>query len=488
MLPIKRTLNSLISKAAQIAYPVNDQATIIEGQYLCDFTSSIASHIYHTYKKGEVSFGLFNPREIADGIFVNVNKHELIDKVTIGGQGEIEVTLSNRYLSNALNSVLSNEKVLISSEIPQKTYSILLTGPTLDEGLELFHVRELLLSESMKKCNELLGIPTSSQFLFRNTIKSRSSQDSKELNELSAAPQSFINSNLTDFIKNRFGLDFDFLCKRLKTNVTSIYASDLLQDKWLKSSENSDLIMNYFENKWVIDFINIAKTFAEGYKNIVYVVRQYEESYEILKIIKEINNKITENLATKRLGEVLSVDRRLNDQPIHIVLDFFIGASLNHIPKCYDPDELIMSAIKYSILKKPFEETVLLNLDTVLKKTNKSFFGPIAVYNHLEQKLEAGNFSQKNREIPLKDIENSIELRKLAIDLCLFPDAVFESSSNFSAQYLCDWLERTSEKYMLVDTYLDKDMNPGMQKIVHTFFTKAFEIIGIDAKSVLRKN
>lgn len=208
MLAIRKTLKSILTKATRVAYPVDETAKIEPNIMRCDYISTVARDVYDKYKKVDVCFGLFNPREIADGIFVNVERSEIIDKVKIGGMGELEIWLNNNYLVKSMNNVLKQKKIRILNEEKRGDHMILITGPKLNQEFDLFHIRELFVADAIKNCDDSLGNSTKSRIIIYDNL--RSSNYETEVN--TQDPNKFDLSGLSEFVRSQLKDEFDFVC------------------------------------------------------------------------------------------------------------------------------------------------------------------------------------------------------------------------------------------------------------------------------------
>lgn len=55
----------------------------MQGGYSEDFVFNVPEIIFQKYRNGPVCFGLFKSSEVADAIFVNIDRGELIKRVMI---------------------------------------------------------------------------------------------------------------------------------------------------------------------------------------------------------------------------------------------------------------------------------------------------------------------------------------------------------------------------------------------------------------------
>lgn len=115
--------------------------------------------------------------------------------------------------------------------------------------------------------------------------------------------------------------------------------------KYNKKS-NNDASNFYSAVKSVIDSYNIVDAGLNNYQKITMFHKQYEDLDQLSAFIKN-NENINKIFISKRIGDVIPIDKKLHKLPIHTLLDFVQGVSFNHIPKCYDSEKLVFSAVKY---------------------------------------------------------------------------------------------------------------------------------------------
>jgi hypothetical protein len=110
MIPIKSRLTSIFTSAISTAFPVKDVAQIEYSKH-SDLVCKSPSQIYNKYRKEQVCFGLFNSREIADCIFVNVERDYLIKRVEVSGMGDLKIFLNDEFLYNAVGDIYENQRI-----------------------------------------------------------------------------------------------------------------------------------------------------------------------------------------------------------------------------------------------------------------------------------------------------------------------------------------------------------------------------------------
>ena len=104
---LQLNLKALLSKAVQRAYPVTLPVSlgVPKPSQNCDFVSQVPGEIFDKYQKEGVCYGLFNAREVADGVFVHIERSPLVRKVKVNGLGELELTLEEGFLETVLEEI-----------------------------------------------------------------------------------------------------------------------------------------------------------------------------------------------------------------------------------------------------------------------------------------------------------------------------------------------------------------------------------------------
>lgn len=151
---LKQDLKTLISTAVQRAYPVRlpIPLDLPKASQNCDFVCKAPGEIYEKYQKEGVCFGLFNARELADGVFVHIEKSPMLRKVKVNGLGELEFTLEEVFLDSVLGEI--NGKFELESRGKQlEGVNLMLNWPTQSSTL-----RACLSAQSIQRCFSRLGI------------------------------------------------------------------------------------------------------------------------------------------------------------------------------------------------------------------------------------------------------------------------------------------------------------------------------------------
>lgn len=154
MIPIKSRLTSIFTSAISTAFPVKDVAQIEYAKH-SDLACKSPSLIYNKYRKEQVCFGLFNSREIADCIFVNVERDYLIKRVEVSGMGDLKIFLSDEFLYNAIGDIYHNQRIY-GKEIEGKSRVIMMKGLR-DVNTEGSVMKDRYYAETYKRIYEAMG-------------------------------------------------------------------------------------------------------------------------------------------------------------------------------------------------------------------------------------------------------------------------------------------------------------------------------------------
>ena len=112
MKSVGRELRGMVEFALRRAYPVKEAVSFYPPRpsQNCDFVTNIPTIVFEKYQQEGVCFGLFNAREIADGIFVHIPKSPTVKRVKISGMGELELTLEDDFVNGAIDQLSDNCK------------------------------------------------------------------------------------------------------------------------------------------------------------------------------------------------------------------------------------------------------------------------------------------------------------------------------------------------------------------------------------------
>ena len=228
MLYIKKNLSKIVSEAAAKAFPVSNDAVIKSCDTKIDYITNIASEIFYKNQKNNIAFGLFNPREIADGIFVNCSKQSYIRQVQISGTGDLEIFINDNYLMQMANEIITNKSILFEKHSKDHQIEYIINYHYDIKGYELNFIKELFLTETLKKLNKLQRRKSSISVFFNDYVY-------KYLSESEGKP---LLSNLNDFRTEdtRYFAnlkDILMILKEIQIDARLILASDLYNNQFI---------------------------------------------------------------------------------------------------------------------------------------------------------------------------------------------------------------------------------------------------------------
>ena len=97
-----------------------------------------------------------SPQSIANEVADQMNSHDEFVNVNVAGPGFINITLSEKFLLDNVNSVLDNPKELIDKEEPKKIV-IDYGGANVAKALHVGHLRSANIGEALKRLAAALG-------------------------------------------------------------------------------------------------------------------------------------------------------------------------------------------------------------------------------------------------------------------------------------------------------------------------------------------
>lgn len=156
MIQVKKYLESILDQAASRAFPINDKCKVEKQSTPCDYHSDLPKHLFSKYKTGIHTFGMFNEREIADSIFANCQKNDVIRAVQVSGLGTLQLFLSEKFISHTFNKLISDQQVSIKKT--QAHHNLLLhIINTVEESHTLAYYKTELLINSLIQANLIFG-------------------------------------------------------------------------------------------------------------------------------------------------------------------------------------------------------------------------------------------------------------------------------------------------------------------------------------------
>ena len=98
-----------------------------------------------------------NPRALAEKIASFLKEDSFFEKVSVDGPGFINMTISNKALSEVAYSILSTEKSGYENQAPSKTVVFDYGGPNIAKALHVGHLRPAIIGESIKRLHKFVG-------------------------------------------------------------------------------------------------------------------------------------------------------------------------------------------------------------------------------------------------------------------------------------------------------------------------------------------
>lgn len=201
MIPLKLSIESVLSKAISRAFPIKENCEVKFNKVSCDYVSDIPKIIFNKYKTGLHSFGLFNEREIADCIFVNCEKTDYIKAVQISGSGDLEIFINDNFILTTLNSILKHNQVTYFDFAKSNEMIFCHLLLEISEINTLSYVRTKNLIESLTKIKKLTGKNSKTiNFLFtQNNLSKNIIQTNENFFEVPFINESSISNWLEEF-------------------------------------------------------------------------------------------------------------------------------------------------------------------------------------------------------------------------------------------------------------------------------------------------
>lgn len=501
MLAIKKELEKALTKATQLAFPVKDQAKVKPKSALADYECSIPSQVFNNYKKEQVTFGLFTSREIADAIFVNVEKQKYLQRVEISVTGDLDLYLKDSYLLEEINSILHKRRIEVAETAPPS--HIVTVGPEFGQKPNLFHLRQLLLCRSLFSCFEVLNAKVPYTMLCYDVSKplfeffSQGNHDPYELIGNALQSPTFFQE-----VKFQISTELAKLNSLTKAEFRKEFTSDLLnQTIEHQFSENrSEVTMkkflgsNYKElellgKKWPWDWFHIIKTFnSSSTSKVIQFCKYYEDSnlHKLQKALKSFDPGLVSRTQFVKVGDILSSEGKLTNWPIEQILDSLENIGHYRTAMCYEPSYSSKAALFYYILRRLQVSTFHINIDEVFAKSSTSLFGPLAAFNYCNSNLS--QLSLENiQEFKPQDFENPF-VRSFAKETCMFADKVVLCAEDCSLHHLAEWFENLCKLYMRLERNLNPEVKPKVELLLKILTEQTLDIFGVDTEKLYRSN
>lgn len=98
-----------------------------------------------------------NPRELAQSVIDNLDLGSVADELNIAGPGFINIRLSHRFLSTALDAVARDQRLGITSAQPVQTVVVDYSSPNLAKEMHVGHLRSTIIGDAVTRVLEYLG-------------------------------------------------------------------------------------------------------------------------------------------------------------------------------------------------------------------------------------------------------------------------------------------------------------------------------------------
>lgn len=486
MIYLKKNLTQLISKAVSRAFPVFDTAKILGNQTRTDYITNIPSEVFYKYQKENVTFGLFNIREIADCIFVNCDKQPYIKQITVSGTGELEILIDDLYILNVLNRILSSRKVDISLE----------AGPGCKYmAMELFNsksipislARVLFVVDALKSCNEIQG-NNGAVFVVVHDLLDQENSISDFIRNIEVGGNCRLDVDQTDRARileiiGKMGIQTDLA---LTSDLYNGKKFDFSQDvapgltPGCKELGQSPQPFHSMTQLWPWVKYPVLKVLPElRDKKLNFFYKYYKKDVvqKLKTALKDSDQALVQNINFYSYGDAFFISDQLNPHKELFDTMKCIEKAFDSISRDYNIKYLSLAFLKYFLIKHPVKSTIKISADDIVNKYSRSLWGVICIYKQLEVQDELNPFE-------IAEIED--DSRSLYIHVCSLPDAIEDSLNELSVHFIIEWTETLCEMY--IKSPKAPQSKPKIDSLVKILLEFTLSLLGIDLRKLYTKN
>jgi len=148
---IKNELNTLLKRACREAQIPIDNPQVVEAtkKEFGDYQFNGAMAMAKTLRKP--------PREIAKMIVDAIEPNSILKKVEIAGAGFINLTLSDEWLIESINSILDDERLGVAKSKEPKRVVVDYSSPNMAKQMHVGHLRSTIIGDSLANLFDFLG-------------------------------------------------------------------------------------------------------------------------------------------------------------------------------------------------------------------------------------------------------------------------------------------------------------------------------------------